>query len=38
MIAQSLQVMLFGVLGIFVVMGLVILAITLLKKFGNRKR
>lgn len=33
MIIQALQVMLFGMLGIFVVMGLIILTITLLKKF-----
>ncbi len=36
MITQALQVMLFGMLGIFIVMGLIILVISLLKKFGNR--
>ncbi len=36
MILQALQVMLFGILGIFLVMGLVILAITLLNKLGKR--
>lgn len=36
MIAQALQVMLFGMLGIFVVMGLIILTIMLLGKIGKR--
>ncbi len=37
MIIQALQVMLFGIIGIFLVMGLIILTITLLKQFGGRK-
>ena len=35
MIEQALQVMLFGMLGIFVVMGLIIVSIKILGKFGK---
>lgn len=35
MIAQALQIMLFGMLGIFLVMGILIFAITVLKIFGG---
>ena len=35
MIIQALQVMLFGMLGIFVVMGLILLTISLLKRFSK---
>lgn len=37
MIVQALQVMLFGMLGIFVVMGLIIAAISLLEKMAARQ-
>lgn len=37
MIIQALQVMLFGMLGIFIVMGIIILVISLLKKLGKGK-
>ena len=37
MIAQALQVMLFGIAGIFLVMGLIIVAIGLLKILGSLK-
>lgn len=36
MIGQALQIMLFGMLGIFIVMGLIILTIKLLGKVGNK--
>lgn len=36
MILEALRVMLFGMLGIFVVMGLIILVINLLSKLGNK--
>ena len=35
MIGQALQVMLFGMLGIFIVMGLIIVSIKLLSKFSK---
>jgi hypothetical protein len=35
MIGQALQIMLFGMLGIFVVMGLIIVTIKVLEKTGN---
>jgi hypothetical protein len=35
MIVQALQIMLFGMLGIFVVMGLIIVTIKVLERFGN---
>jgi hypothetical protein len=35
MIAQALRVMLFGMLGIFVVMGIIIASITVLGKLGK---
>lgn len=39
MIVNALQIMLFGMLGIFLVMGIIILAVLLLKKFtGNKPR
>lgn len=38
MIIQALQIMLFGLLGIFLVMGLIIASITLLKKLSARKK
>ncbi|MDL2323687.1 OadG family protein [Ruminococcaceae bacterium OttesenSCG-928-A16] len=38
MILEALQVMLFGMLGIFMVMGLIILSITLLKKIPSKKK
>lgn len=34
MIVQALEIMLFGMLGIFVVMGLILGVITLLKRFA----
>ena len=37
MILQALQIMLFGMLGIFVVMGLIILVIKLLGRLGRGK-
>ncbi len=37
MILQALQIMLFGMLGIFLVMGVVIIALTLMKKFSGGK-
>ena len=37
MIAKALQVMLFGIAGIFLVMGLIIVAIGLLKILGSLK-
>lgn len=37
MILQALQIMLFGLLGIFLVMGLIILTITMLKKLPGSK-
>ena len=38
MIIQALQIMLFGMLGIFVVMGIIMLSITILKKFDIRDK
>ncbi len=38
MIAQALEVMLFGMLGIFIVMGLMIGIVSLLRRFGNKKK
>ena len=38
MILEALRVMLFGMLGIFIVMGLIILAIVLLEKLGRREK
>lgn len=38
MILQALQVMLFGMLGIFIVMGLIILAITILNKVAKPQK
>ncbi|MDL2214073.1 OadG family protein [Clostridia bacterium OttesenSCG-928-O13] len=38
MIGQALQIMLFGMLGIFVVMGLIILVISLLNRFAGDKQ
>ncbi|MDL2293363.1 OadG family protein [Ruminococcaceae bacterium OttesenSCG-928-D13] len=38
MIIQALQIMLFGMLGIFIVMGLIILVIKLLDRLGRDKR
>lgn len=37
MITQALQVMLFGMLGIFLVMGILILVITLLQRFKTKE-
>jgi Na+-transporting methylmalonyl-CoA/oxaloacetate decarboxylase gamma subunit len=37
MIGQALEVMLFGMLGIFLVMGLVIISIVLLGKLGRNE-
>lgn len=37
MIVQALQIMLFGMLGIFLVMGIIILVVSLLRRFGNKK-
>ena len=36
MIGQALEVMLFGMLGIFVVMGIIMLSVKLLNMFGRR--
>ncbi len=38
MILAALQVMLFGMLGIFVVMGLIILATKILERFAGGKK
>ena len=38
MIMESLRVMLFGMVGIFVVMGVIVLALFLLKRFGSKKK
>lgn len=37
MIIEALRVMVFGMLGIFLVMGLIILVINLLNKVGKKK-
>jgi Na+-transporting methylmalonyl-CoA/oxaloacetate decarboxylase gamma subunit len=36
-ITQALQVMLFGMVGIFIVMGIIIIAVTLLGKSNTKK-
>jgi hypothetical protein len=38
LILQALQVMLFGMLGIFIVMGIIIGVITILGKSGGKKK
>ena len=38
MILQALQIMLFGMLGIFIVMGVIIAAITILNKVTGKKK
>ena len=38
MIMESLRIFLFGMLGIFVVMGVLVLALQILNYFGNKRQ
>ena len=38
MIIESLQVLFFGMVGVFIVMGIIVLALSILKRFGGNAK